>query len=303
LTVRGLAQAAFSRPEDARPLLERSLAINPGQPMVVKVLAAVYFSDGDMDRGLAMLALAAKLDPSDFRPWYATGDILLRYRDRKREAIGAFREALRRSPDDVGSRTGLAEALLAAGEEGEASPLVDVLLRENPDDPKVLRLAAIRARLLTRIDDVERYAGQVLELDPKDVDTLMIRANARLYAGRPREALDDAERAGVLAPDNLSVLELLSRAEGAMGLKERAGVTGARHKRLLALAERIQQLREEVRKHPNDPQANSRLGQTAAAGGMTTLARRSFRAALALDPKYTPARKGLAALDRTAATP
>ena len=52
-----------------------------------------------------------------------------------------------------------------------------------------------------------------------------------------------------------------------------------------------------VCKRPKDPQPNWQLGQTAAAVGMTALARRSFRAALALDPNCPPAREGLAVLD------
>ena len=56
LTIKGMAFAALERPDDARPLLERSLAIDPNQPMAAKVLAAVYFSDNEMDQGLATVS-------------------------------------------------------------------------------------------------------------------------------------------------------------------------------------------------------------------------------------------------------
>src|SRR3954468_3654921 len=170
LTIKGMAQAARQQPDDARAALERSLAINPAQPMALKVLAAIYFSDEEMDKGLALLARAAALDPDDFRPWYASGDILLRYRNQPREAIRFFREAIRRRPEDTDSRIGLASAMLTLGEVEVSIPVIDGLLREAPDDPNVLRLAAIRARLLAQYADAERFAGQALRHDPDNVE-------------------------------------------------------------------------------------------------------------------------------------
>ena len=303
LTIKGMAFAALERPDDARPLLERSLAIDPGQPMAAKVLAAVYFSEDEMDRGLAMLARAASIDPTDFRPWFASGDVLLRYRNRPREAAEVFRQAIRRRPEDEGSRAGLTSALLALGETEEAAPLLESLLREYPDDPKILRLAATHARLVSRPDDVERHAGQVLMQAPDDVEVLLLRAQSRLESGRRQEALGDAERAAALAPDNLGALHLLAGIENAVGLKERSAATAHRHRTALAIAGRIERLRDEVRKRPDDLEPHCRLGEAAAQGGRMALARKSFRAALALDPNCKPAREGLAALDGSTNTP
>jgi tetratricopeptide (TPR) repeat protein len=303
LTIEGMAYAALDRPENARPRLERSLTIDPKQAMAAKVLAAVYFSDNEMDQGLAMLSRAASIDPSDFRPWFAAGDVLLRYRNQPREAIEVFRQAILRRPEDVGSRAGLASALLALGETDEAMPLVDSLLREYPDDPTTLRLAATRAHFLSRADEVERYAKQVLLHDPDDVDMLVIRAQSRLKSGHPQEALGDAERAVALTPDNLTALHLLASIENAAGLKERAAATGLRHRSALAIAGRIERLQNEIRKRPNDLEPRWRLGEAAAQGGKFRLARKSFQAALALDPNCKPARAGLAALGRPGNAP
>jgi len=73
LTIKGMALAALDQPEDARPLLEQSLKLDPAQPMAAKVLAAIYFNAHELDRGFQMLDRAARLDPKDFRPWFATG--------------------------------------------------------------------------------------------------------------------------------------------------------------------------------------------------------------------------------------
>jgi len=303
LTIQGMAFAALEQPDDARPLLERSLAIDPKQPMAAKVLAAVYFSDNERDRGLAMLTRAASIDPSDFRPWFAAGDVLLRFLNRPVEAVDIFREAIRRRPEDEGSRAGLASALLALGNVEDAAPLIDSLLREFPNDPATLRLATTRARILGQHDYVERYAGQLLAKAPDDVEVLVLRARSLLESGRGAEALGDAERAAALASDNLGALHLLAAIENALGLKERAAATALRHRSALEIAARIDRLRNEVRKRPNDLTLRCRLGETAAQGAKIALARKSFLAAVALDPGCKAAREGLAALDGSTDTP
>lgn len=303
LTIKGLALAASNQPEESRPLLERSLEIDAKQPMAAKVLAAIYLSEDDTDRALAMLARSATLDPSDFRPWYAAGMVFLRQENRSREAVEMFRRALQLNPVETESRVGLASALLALGEVDEASPLVDALLRERPDDPRVLCAAATRAKLRSQPDEVERYVDRALSRDPDDVNALLLRARTLLESKRANDSLRDLERAVELAPTNLSALHLLARAETAVGLTERAATTNSRHREVLALNNRITRLREEVRERPKDLKALWQLGEAASRGGRTSLARQSFRAALAVDPNCKPAREGLAALSNPTRKP
>jgi tetratricopeptide (TPR) repeat protein len=299
LTVRGLALAAFDRPEEARPILERSLKLNPKQPMAAKVLAAVYFSMSDPDRGLQMLELAARLDPADFRPWFAAGEILLRDQGRLTDAARNYKEALRRRPDHHESRIGLIDALLGNGSADEATPMMEEALRDHPHEAKVMCLAARHARLLGRAEEVGRFAERALELDPEDVEALVLRAQHLQGTGRLQDALRDAEHAVARDANNPAALALLAAIEGALGLKERAVATSARLRKARGLAEQIRDLKEQIAKRPGDPEPRWRMGQVAAEGGMTVLAINSFRAALALDPACRPARQGLLALEGT----
>jgi len=303
LTVRGLALAAFDRPEQACPLLERSLKLNREQPMAAKVLAAVYFSMSDHDRGLQMLDLAARLDPADFRPWFAAGEILLRYQGQPGDAARSFREALRRRPDHRESRTGLIDALLGTGSAEEATPMLDEALRDHPLDSKVLCLAARHARLLGRPEAMMHFAERTLEIDPEDVEALVLRAQSLREAGRLQEALRDAEHGVIRDANNLAALTLLAAIEGALGWNERAAATSARQRRARERAEQIRDLKEQIARRPGDAEPRWRMGQLAADGGMTVLAVNSFRAALAVDPSCGPARQGLLALDQLRSRP
>jgi tetratricopeptide (TPR) repeat protein len=297
LTVKGIAYAALDRPELVRPVLERSMRLNPKQAMAAKVLAAVYFTGEEADRGFALLEQAARLDPGDFRPWFGAGDILLRFQNQPEEAVRAFREALRRQPDHEESRLGLIDALLTLGSTTEVAPLLEAALAERPSDPRVLRLAARQARLLGRPEEMNQYTEQVLAIDPAVPESLNLRASYLQLKGRPGEALPSAERAVELAPNDLAALSMLARLEGELGLRERSTATLARHRQASRRAERIRVLREEIQKRPDDPEPRWQMGRVAAEGGMKSLAVLSFRVALALDPRCQPAREGLAALE------
>jgi cytochrome c-type biogenesis protein CcmH/NrfG len=297
LTVKGLAQAAFGRPDQVRALLERSLLLDPKQPMALKTLAAVDFSDNEVDRGLDRLAQAAALDPGDFRPWYAGGEILLRIGGRAAQAVMTFREAVRRNPDHRESRLGLAEALLGTGESEESGRLLEEILRDQPQERRALRLAARRAWLEGDADATLRYADAALSLDSGDVDALLLRAQTHLQAGRGSEALVDAELAAMRTPDNPAALALAAQAAGLLGSKEKASSYAARHGTVLERSARVERYRNLVKVRPGDIEPRWRLGQAALEAGLSSLARRSFQSALELDPTCGPAHRGLESLN------
>ena len=121
--------------------------------------------------------------------------------------------------------------------------------------------------------------------------------------GAATDALADAERAVALRPAQsrgpvpAGAGRAVARAEGA------AAATRPGTRRSRRRAEQIDELRKEIHERPADTEPHWRLGKAAVEGGMTSLAPKSFRAALALDPRCMPAREGLAALDLPASPP
>ena len=166
LTVKGLAYAALDRTDMVLPALNRSLKLDPDQPVAAKVLAALYFAREEPDRGFAFLEQAARIDQGDFRPWFAAGDILLRFQNQPEEAARAFREALKRDPKHEDSRIGLIDALLTVGDSSEVTTHLETVLGDRPNDPKVLRLASRHARLLGRVEEMNGYNERALAIDP-----------------------------------------------------------------------------------------------------------------------------------------
>ena len=177
LLVEGLAHAALGDSEPARQALLRSTAIHPEQPMAFKVLAAIAFSRGEEQRGLEYLAQAATLDPGDFRPLYAIGEVHLRM-GRMDAAIRAFEAALLRKADHEESRIGLLTAALAIRSPEESSDLIRELLRDFPRSPHVQVLVARHARAIGDAKLALRSIERALQLDPDFVEALVLRATS-----------------------------------------------------------------------------------------------------------------------------
>jgi tetratricopeptide (TPR) repeat protein len=295
LLVEGLARVALGESEPARQALLRSVASRPDQPMAFKVLAAIAFSRSEDQRGIEYLARAASLDPGDFRPLYAIGEVHIR-RGRMDAAIRAFEAALLRKSDHAESRIGLLTASLAIRPPEGASDMVRELLRDYPYSPQAQVLAARHSRALGDAESALRFAGRAIELDPDSVEALVLRSHLLYITGEKKSALNEAVRAVEHDPSNPQALAILAQLQAAVGQVEKSRATQARRQEIVAQSERMLELTDQIAQHPDDPVPRWQLGQNAAANGARSLATESYRAALNLDPECQPALAGLRSL-------
>jgi tetratricopeptide (TPR) repeat protein len=295
LAVRGLALSLLDQIEPSRQALERSWSLRPSQPMVAKVLAAIYFSRSESVKGIEYLEKAARLDPGDFRPWYAIGEAFVRL-GQPDEAAKAFRYALDRKRDHVESQVGLMSILVVTRPPEESAHLLSELLSSRPDDPKVMVLAAWHERALGHAEGALRYAIRAVELDPNLVEAVALRAQLHRATGNASQALADAQRAVALDPNSLAGLNLLAQLQAAAGDIGSSKATLAQHRKVLERSEQIRKLTAQIDQHPDDPEPRWKLGQVAAEGGLYNLASQSYQSALAVDPRCRPALEGLSAL-------
>src|SRR5262249_18412918 len=161
--------------------------------------------------GIELLQRAARLDPRDFRPWYAMGKVYHDLGDLA-EAAAAYARALERSPPAVEateSRIGRIRVLLEANRDDEATADLAVARNEPPDDWRLLGLAARQSQVLGRTDEALELADRALFADPDNIDALLVRARFRCLSGQPGQALGDLERAAVVNPNHLAALQLL----------------------------------------------------------------------------------------------
>lgn len=302
MCVAGLALANMEQFRAAKQALERSLRLQPKQPMAAKVLAAIHLSMGDSGPGLECLRKAADLSPTDFRPWFTMGQVYLDIGETDK-AASSYREAIRRNERDVDSRIGLIEALLTLNQAEEAGTVVTETLALDPNRAKLLGLAARQVRDTGRDEEALALADRALAIDPDDIESLFIRAQLNHASGHSDKALGDLERVVTLNPNKLAGLNLLAQVEARLGLGERSAKTVAKHRQASERLAKMDSLTREIAGRPDDPEPRWRLGVVAVEGGQRTLAVNCFQAALALNPDYRPARESLAALNALGAPP
>jgi tetratricopeptide (TPR) repeat protein len=166
-----------------------------------RLLAIIYYDQGDYPLAIALLQQVADLDPQDARPLRLMG-LMFKDMEQPAEAVTAYKESLRRNPnppDLADVRIELAECLLGLHKEAEvldllkndnspaavcarvecmiidgqveaATALLDQSLRKNPDHGGLLRLRADRYRGGTVRDvlSAAKLLERVVDLDEPD---------------------------------------------------------------------------------------------------------------------------------------
>jgi tetratricopeptide (TPR) repeat protein len=295
MTVAGLALIRLGQFSSARMVLERGLKLQPNQFESAVTLAELNMDLGNGQRGVELLEMATRLRPGVFRVWLTMGKVLVDLDDHP-SAIRAYEKALGLKPHDREALIGLIGSLIANHQQELAEPWVTDALQRFPDDAVVLGLAAQRAHDLLRLDESFALANRALARDPQNFHALMARARIQVTRARWKEALPDAERAVAVDPNDRGALQLLAQIETWLGLTERAAATRVKFNKAQELIALMDRLAEQIRYSPEDPALPWKMGQTALEAGSFLLAGRCFEAALALDPKFQPARESLAAL-------
>jgi tetratricopeptide (TPR) repeat protein len=118
------------------------------------------------------------------------------------KAEKAFRRALRLRPSAAEAALYLVRVLRERGEGEAALALAESLLGDNPQDVRVLRLAADLAREQGPSGQVQAAAllDRAVEASAETALVFTDRARSRWIEGRREEALEDLRRAAVLLP-------------------------------------------------------------------------------------------------------
>jgi superkiller protein 3 len=177
--------------------LEKAHGLSQGKdPEIEADLAYAYVFANRLDDAERLANAARKLAPGSFAAAFTLGEALFR-KERIKEALAAYQDAVKLSPND---ETALRRLALALGKDDQHQPALEVydqLLKTTPDP----MLHAARA-------------GELIKL------------------GRPKEAVDAMKEALKLAPNEPKLLELLLRAQDAAGDKKGAKATRAQIKGL-----------------------------------------------------------------------
>ena len=163
--------------DTTRSLLYRSLAEKPNHVDSYRTLARLYREVGVDAEALILLSRAVRIDPRATHAWNELGSI---YRDMSDtpKSIAAYKKAVEVFPGNVDAKANLTCILSTDGSFEESRALCEELLTAQPDQMgvrfrKAIVIPAImdsveqieesRAQILTELDDLANYPGQVTD--------------------------------------------------------------------------------------------------------------------------------------------
>ena len=181
---RGLASSA--RPADARGAFKRAIALDAGLADAWRELAQAEFLLGEETAGDAAYAEFSRLTPEPIE----FNDVLVALADNRLAAAEAMlRQHLKRTPEDVVALRMLADTVLRRDDPGEAERSLRAALELAPG------YAAARldlARLLyakQMYGEVLPLVERLLRVDPENIAYLSLKAQALRLVGRSAEAV------------------------------------------------------------------------------------------------------------------
>lgn len=190
----------------AEQALRRALAIRADSVDVQQRLVALLNERGDREAALKVARNVQKQHPGLAAGYTLEADVLAG--DAKwTEAVASYRRALERNAGgDVATR--LHAALLRGQRKAEADKLVADWLRERPKDLVMRAYLGERALAEKRYPEALRLFRTMSEVAPQNP---LVLNNLAWTAGQLKDAkaLEYAERAAALAPDNPAILDTL----------------------------------------------------------------------------------------------
>ena len=269
---------------------------HPESVAILEALAAVYMHQARYMEAMRCLDRLVQLAPDfararDWRGWVAN------QLDHRGKAIADYEHALEVQPERSVVRLRLAEVLVESSRQAEATPHLERLRQERPNDPAVL-VALARCRLVqSKPDEARALLDSVLAEHPNHFDALLRRGELE-YSERhfaeaerwQREALKQKS----LDPEARYALYLSLQAQGDRQQDARAELARWRQDRK-DRDRLVRLMRTELDAHPNDPNLAGEAGELLLRQGEDQRGLIWLRRALALNPQHAPTLRALLA--------
>ena len=168
---------------------ELLLQRDPTNSLFLRRKGQLLLKTGRRPEGLEALKAAIESAPKDPHVRFEVAEAL-RASGAYADAVVYFRQGLELDPAHRPGRLALAETLHLAGEANQALPVIDALLREDPNDLGAWRARAEINRKLQRPGDLAYSLRAILLLDPHNANALLEKYHLHLDSGERTEAYE-----------------------------------------------------------------------------------------------------------------
>ncbi|MCG6957637.1 MAG: carboxypeptidase regulatory-like domain-containing protein [Gemmatimonadetes bacterium] len=225
--------------EQAIPIYEDANAIYRERPEVMLVLGQLYAQEGKDDRALANLdsaafiiqdsAKLASVDSVTAADWKvrldateATRAVLLAHVGRDEESIGAFRQLVRKYPDDIRYKWNLAQLLARTGRTADARQAYDEILQDPTlDAGELYQIGVDLYRMADYAGAVKGFSGAAGKR-PNDRDALEMWTRSLAMDSAYAQMPGVAERWIALDPNNEMAYILEAQVLGQQGDRKKS---------------------------------------------------------------------------------
>jgi len=161
----GLIAAREGRPTDAVDDFQRSLSIEPADPVCLNNLGNVLRELGRLPASVSAYRQALGRQPDYPSALYNLAGTLVLLGEHS-QAVGVYRDLLRLAPDDVEAWHALGLSLLEIGEGAEAKKALQEALRLAPDDAEILNELGVVHQFEGEFEAAARLYLASIESDP-----------------------------------------------------------------------------------------------------------------------------------------
>lgn len=161
----------------------------PENPLFLRRKGQLLLKSGRRSEGLQVLKQAVAGASNDPHVHFEVAEAL-RATGAYTDAIQYYRNGLTADPKHRPGRLALAETLALAGQYNESIPVLDALLREDPNDLGAWRARADAYRRLQRPTDLLYSLRAILLLDPHNGPALLEKYRLHLAAGEKTDAYE-----------------------------------------------------------------------------------------------------------------
>ncbi len=187
----GAAEVLSQRNQDAKALryVDLLLQREPENPLFLRRKGLLLLKAGRRTEALETLKRAIASAHGDPQVHFDVAEALSAH-GLYADAVAFYRQGLELSPKHRPGRLALAETLHRAGRFNEVLPIVDALLREDPNDLGAWKARADAARSLQRATDLQYSLKAILLLEPHNASALQEKARLHLLQGEKTEAYE-----------------------------------------------------------------------------------------------------------------
>lgn len=270
-----LSRLGSGQPEAAMRELETALEMDVSQTRPGLMLAIMQLRRGDFDKALATTATLQAEHPDNPMVYNLAGAAHLRKRDIQ-SAREAFEKAVQLNPEFLPPQLNLANLDISEKKFDAARARYDQILRRLPEEVRAMRGMANIEELRGEYPQAISWLVKIRNTESQTgiAQDLLRLANLYLRTGQPEAALEVATQLGQLEPGTPSVMELMGKANLAMGRNENA----ARFFRIV------------YQGNPESLATLQRIGVLLMQAGDLEAAGKALDMALKKDPEYLPAR-------------